>query len=137
VNAALGLLQLKSMDQVLSDRERVASRYRERLLGVKGIRLPTLDEGVTINNSYFPIFIEDDFYMNRDGLYEKLKVKNIYSRRYFYPLISDFPMYKNLASASKENLRVATNVADQVLCLPIYPSLTDMDQDKIIDTILA
>jgi dTDP-4-amino-4,6-dideoxygalactose transaminase len=137
VNAALGLLQLKSMDQVLSDRERVASRYRDRLLGVKGIRLPTLDEGVTINNSYFPIFIEDDFYIDRDGLYEKLKVKNIYSRRYFYPLISDFPMYKNLASASKENLKVASNVADQVLCLPIYPSLTDMDQDKIIDMILA
>jgi dTDP-4-amino-4,6-dideoxygalactose transaminase len=137
VNAALGLLQLKNMDQVLADRERIASRYRERLLGVKGIRLPTLDEGVTINNSYFPIFIEDDFYMDRDSLYEKLKVKNIYSRRYFYPLISDFPMYKNLASASKENLRIASNVASQVLCLPIYPSLMDLDQDKIIDTILS
>lgn len=136
VNAALGLLQLKNMDQVLSDRLLVANRYRERLSDIQGIRLPTLDEGVTINNSYFPIFIQKDFSISRDGLYDKLKTQNIYSRRYFYPLISEFPMYKNLPSADHGNLRVASDVASQVLCLPIYPSLTALDQTKIIDSIL-
>lgn len=136
VNAALGLLQLKNMDQVLAERLLVANRYRERLSDIKGIRLPTLDEGVTINNSYYPIFIQKDFSISRDGLYDKLKTQNIYSRRYFYPLISEFPMYKNLPSADQGNLRVASDVASQVLCLPIYPSLTALDQTKIIDAIL-
>lgn len=136
VNAAFGLLQLKSMDQVFADRQLVASRYRERLSGIRGIRLPTLDACVTGNNSYFPIFVGEEFSISRDGLYEKLKAQNIFSRRYFYPLISDFPMYRNLPSAAQENLRVASDVASQVLCLPIYPSLTALDQSKIIDVIL-
>jgi dTDP-4-amino-4,6-dideoxygalactose transaminase len=88
------------------------------------------------NDSYFPIFIENDFHIDRDALYENLKAQNIYSRRYFYPLISDFPMYKDLPSASKANLSVAANAASQVLCLPIYPGLTTAEQDRVINAIL-
>ncbi len=136
VNAALGLLQLKNMDQVLANRQLVANSYRDALSGIQGIRLPTLDNEVTSNNSYYPIFIKEGFAVSRDGLYEKLKAQNIFSRRYFYPLISEFPMYKNLPSAARENLRIATDISSQVLCLPIYPSLTTLDQKKIIDAIL-
>jgi dTDP-4-amino-4,6-dideoxygalactose transaminase len=136
VNAALGLLQLSRIDQNLKDRLEIATRYRSGLSDVKGIRIPTLDEGVVGNDSYFPIFVENDFYLDRDALYERLKAQNIYSRRYFYPLISDFPMYKDLPSASKANLSVAANAASQVLCLPIYPGLTTAEQDRVINAIL-
>lgn len=136
VNAALGLLQLSRIDQNLKDRLEIATRYRSGLSDVKGIRIPTLDEGVVGNDSYFPIFVENDFYLDRDSLYERLKAQNIYSRRYFYPLISDFPMYKDLPSASKANLSVAANAASQVLCLPIYPGLTTAEQDRVINAIL-
>ena len=61
----------------------------------------------------------------------------IYARRYFYPLISDFPMYRGLPSASHANLPVAAKAASEILCLPIYPALADADQDRVIDAIRA
>jgi dTDP-4-amino-4,6-dideoxygalactose transaminase len=136
VNAAVGLLQLKSIDQVFADRKAVAARYRSRLSNVKGLKLPSLDVGVVENNSYYPIFIQNEFHMSRDDLYEKLKRNNIFARRYFYPLISSFPMYEKLPSAVKGNLLVAARAASQVLCLPIYPSLTVLEQEQIVDVIL-
>ncbi|HEY6289615.1 MAG TPA: DegT/DnrJ/EryC1/StrS family aminotransferase [Nitrospiraceae bacterium] len=122
-NAALGLLQLKYMDQVHARRKEIDVAYRERLKGVKGIRCLS-DAGEKIPNySYFPILVEAGYPIGRDDLYQKLKDKNIHVRRYFYPLISDFPMYRGLPSAHRENLPVATAAAQQVLCLPIYPDL--------------
>ena len=70
--------------------------------------------------------------MSRDSLYNKLKENNILSRRYFYPLISNFPVYRGLDSARPENLPIATKLANQVLCLPIYADLTDSDILRII-----
>lgn len=76
------------------------------------------------NYSYFPIFVnENEYGMTRDELYEKLKSNNIFGRRYFYPLISEFTTYKGLPSSAKENLKNAHNLADSVICLPIYDSL--------------
>jgi len=122
-NAALGLLQLKHMDQVLARRKKIDAAYRERLRGLKGIRCLN-DAGETIaNHSYFPILVDADYPISRDDLYKKLKDSGIHTRRYFYPLISDFPMYRGLPSARRENLPVATAAARQVLCLPIYPDL--------------
>jgi dTDP-4-amino-4,6-dideoxygalactose transaminase len=87
------------------------------------------------NYSYFPILVGSQFPMSRDELYENLKKDNIYSRRYFYPLISDFPMYQDLSSSSSLNLSVAKKVASEVLCLPIYADLTIVDQDRVIGEI--
>ena len=72
----------------------------------------------------------------RDGLYQALKAHGVHARRYFYPLVSDFPMYRNLPSAAAANLPVATRAAQQIVCLPIYPDLSAEDQQRVIDVVL-
>ena len=136
-NAALGLLQLKYVDQAILLRKQIDAAYRERLKTVKGIRcLDTAGEKVA-NYAYFPILVQTDYPISRDALYQKLKDSGIHTRRYFYPLISDFPMYRGLPSANRENLPVATVAAQQVLCLPIYPALDIATVEKITRFITA
>jgi dTDP-4-amino-4,6-dideoxygalactose transaminase len=77
--------------------------------------------------------VQPDYPLSRDALYQRFRDQNIYVRRYFYPLISDFPMYRGLPSAAHHNLPVARQVAQQVLCLPIYPGLTHDQLDRVID----
>ena len=127
INAAFGLLQLQAVDQSIALRRQVDLIYRERLRDIKGVRC--LQDGMEkiSNYSYFPILVDSEYAITRDALYQKLRDNNIFARRYFYPLISDFPMYRGLPSASLENLPVASRVAASVLCLPIYPDL-GMDQ---------
>lgn len=137
VQAAFGLLQLKHVDACLARRAVVAARYRERLAGIAGIRVPRVADPSQQNNSYFPVFVEPDYPMSRDALYTALQTRDIMTRRYFYPLISDFPMYRGLPSARLDNLPVARRVADRVLCLPIYPDLPLADVDRICDIIGA
>lgn len=122
-NAALGLLQLKYIDQAIKQRKDIDAAYKERLQGVRGIRCLN-DSGERVaNNAYFPILVDADYPMSRDDLNQKLREIGIHPRRYFYPLVSEFPMYRGLPSAQKDNLPVATLAARQVLCLPIYPDL--------------
>jgi dTDP-4-amino-4,6-dideoxygalactose transaminase len=136
-NAALGLLQLKYVDQAIARRKEVDATYRERLAGVKGIRC-LHDSGEKVANySYFPIMVEAGYPISRDDLYQKLKNVGIHPRRYFYPLISDFPMYRGLPSSHKENLPMATVAARQVLCLPIYPDLAMSTVEEITRFISA
>lgn len=130
INAAFGLLQLKHIEQALEQRNAIAQRYREALAGTQGIRLVT-DEAHG-NNGYFPVLITEDYPLSRDQLYDKLREQGVHARRYFYPLISDFPMYRGLPSAHTDNLPVASHIASQVLCLPIYPTLSDEQQSGII-----
>jgi dTDP-4-amino-4,6-dideoxygalactose transaminase len=87
------------------------------------------------NYAYFPIFVEDDYPISRDELYLKLKADGIHPRRYFYPLISDFPMYRGLPSARRDNLPVAREAARKILCLPIYPTLEPSQVDVIAQEI--
>jgi dTDP-4-amino-4,6-dideoxygalactose transaminase len=131
VQAAFGLLQLKHVDAAIAARRRIDEHYRELLAPVRGIRcLPVADSG-RHNYSYFPIFVEPEYRHSRDELYDLLKCNKIFSRRYFYPLISEFPMYRGYISAAASNLPVATQVAQKILCLPIYPDLLDEDVDNI------
>lgn len=122
-NAAFGLLELQHIDRALAERQEVAASYRELLAGVKGIRCLREDVDNSSNHGYFPIFVERDYPLSRDALYDLLKRNNIHPRRYFFPLISDFPMYQAYPSARRETLPVATEAAQTVLCLPIYPGL--------------
>jgi len=132
--AALGLLQLKYVDENIKKRRTIAEKYREGLSNVKGIRFMEDMPGVQHNYAYFPIFIDEGKYgVSRDDLYKKLKASNIYGRRYFYPLISSFPTYRGLESAMPANLPVASRIAEQVLCLPIFPDLDQDEQYCIID----
>lgn len=132
VRAAYGLLNLKQVDSAIASRKATALRYRELLKDVPGIRMLHDIEGVQHNYAYFPIFVDEKEYgMSRDALYEKLKEHNIYGRRYFYPLISTFSAYKGLESASPENLPVATKLANQVICLPMYAGLGEADIERV------
>lgn len=133
INAAFGLLQLKHIDDALTQRQTIADRYTAALSQVKGI-YPVKNSGQkTSNNAYYPIRVQNDYPLSRDGLYQKLKDNNIYARRYFYPLISQFPMYRSMVSAQPENLVHATLISEQIICLPIFPELTQEEQEKIIN----
>jgi dTDP-4-amino-4,6-dideoxygalactose transaminase len=124
MQAALGILQLKEVEKNISKRREIALLYREKLNGLRGIRFLDDVEGVKHNYPYFPIFVDQKEYgTTRDALYETLKQNNIYGRRYFYPLISHFPIYKGLDSANPSNLPEAERIAEQVICLPIFPDL--------------
>ncbi|MFM0012985.1 dTDP-4-amino-4,6-dideoxy-D-glucose aminotransferase VioA [Paraburkholderia sediminicola] len=135
INAAFGLLQLQHIDEALARRAQIDAVYRERLRDVPGIRcLPKAGEKVA-NHSYFPILVGPEYPISRDELYQKFRDHDIYARRYFYPLISDFPIYRGLPSARRENLPAAHAAAQQVLCLPIFPALTDNMLDRIVGLI--
>lgn len=136
INAAFGMLQLKHVDQALARRKDIDAAYRERLQGIKGIRCLPHDKTDTPNFAYFPILVGDDYAVSRDVLHQALKDQGIYPRRYFYPLISDFSMYRGLPSAQSDNLPVAVAAANQILCLPIYPDL-DSAQVEIITQLIA
>lgn len=134
--AALGLLQLKYFDDEISKVKNIAKTYRENLKDIKGLSFFNDIEGVRHNYAYFPILInKKEFGKSRDEVYEELKKHNILSRRYFYPLISQFSTYRGLPSADPKNLPVAKKIAEQVLCLPIYASLYIQTVDKICDLI--
>lgn len=131
-NAALGSLQLKYFPQVMERRKTIHDLYVRHLSQIKGISLLEHTEAAA-NHAYFPILVEADYPLSRDALYEAFKTDEIYARRYFYPLISEFPSYRGLASSSPNNLPVATAVSRKVLCLPIYPDLSETDQMRVID----
>jgi dTDP-4-amino-4,6-dideoxygalactose transaminase len=132
-NAALGLLQLNGVDQAFSQRKAIDERYRAGLEGVAGIRCLLPGSETASNYAYFPILVGPEYPISRDALYQKFRDNNIYVRRYFYPLISDFPMYRGLPSAAHANLPVARAVSQQVLCLPIYPGLPHDQVDRVIE----
>ena len=136
VQAAMGLLQLKYIDEIIEKRKSLAYLYRHFLKNIPGIRFLEDIEGIKHNYSYFPIFVDQDQYgISRDDLYEKMKKSNIFARRYFYPLISQFPIYRNLDSALPGKLEVAEKITDQVICLPIYPDLEPNIVEKICNII--
>jgi dTDP-4-amino-4,6-dideoxygalactose transaminase len=124
VQAAYGILQLKYIDENIAKRKAIAEAYRIQLADVPGIRFLKDMEEVNHAYSYFSILVDASIYgKTRDELYDELKQHNIFGRRYFYPLISQFPTYRGLPSAKPSNLPVAEKVAEQVICLPIYPDL--------------
>ena len=137
-SSALGLLQLKYVDENILKRKRITEIYREKLSKVKGITFLHDIERVTHNYPYFQILIDKNVYgISRDELYNRFKQNNICVRRYFYPLTSQFPSYKSLRSAQKGLLPVAESITEKVLCLPIYPDLDDSNLSIIIKIISA
>lgn len=136
VRSAYGLLNLKQVDNAIEKRHNAAVLYREKLKNIKGITFFADITGVRHNYSYFPILVDSEKYgMTRDELYLMLKDKGIYGRRYFYPLISEFSTYRNLDSASINNLPQAHRLAEQVICLPMHHELTMQDVQRIVDVI--
>ena len=136
VRAAYGLLNLKQVDHAINSRRKVAIRYRDELQGVKGITFFNDIPGVRHNYSYFPIFINAEEYgMTRDDLYFKMKEHNVFGRRYFYPLISTFSTYRGLDSANPDNLPIATQMSNNVICLPMHHALSENEVEYILQII--
>lgn len=137
LNAAVGLLQLNHFAKVRRERRRVDTLYRAGLAEVEGIEPLAIPAGVDSNHSYFPLLVGDGFPLSRDALYEHLKRQGIHTRRYFFPLLSNLPMYRDTPSAQPGNLPVANDAAARILCLPIYPELTDVQVERILAAIRA
>jgi len=137
INAAFGLLQLKGIDGARQKRKAIDAHYRQQLASIGGITCLEQGEGEAANHAYFPILVGPGYPLSRDALFQRLRDQEIYARRYFYPLISDFPMYRGMPSAAHANLPVARLASSQVICLPIYPDLEMATVDAIIAMIAA
>lgn len=136
-NAALGLLQLKGIAAALQKRKAIDARYRAGLAGVQGLHCLQAAGEKAANYAYFPVLVGPGYALDREALYQLLRDNSIHARRYFYPLISDFPMYRGLPSAARSNLPVASKAASDVICLPIYPDLDTADVSRVIEIIRA
>ena len=137
IRSAYGLLNLKQVDAAIAARRKVAVAYRKALRNVKGISFWDDMQGVRHNYSYFPIFVDAEKYgMTRDELYMKMKDQDVWGRRYFYPLISEFSTYRGLESSRPENLPNAHRMADTVICLPMHHALSENDLNRIINSII-
>lgn len=136
--SVIGLLSLQVVDGEITRRRQIAQWYRAFLREIPGLLLPQEMQGVEHNYAYFPILIEEqDFGLSREDVYYKLKQHNIFTRRYFYPLISNFSSYRDLPSAQKENLSVANKIAERILCLPMYGSLQQEEVQKICEILMS
>lgn len=137
VRSAYGLLNLKQVDCAIAARQKVANRYREALRDVPGIRFFDDMPGVRHNYSYFPVFVNAEEYgCTRDELYFRMREQGVLGRRYFYPLISEFSTYRSLPSATKENLPIATKIAEEVICLPMHHKLSDEDINHVLELVV-
>lgn len=131
INAAIGLLQLEHIDGVLAERRMISERYDaafDRMPGITVVR----SDAARRNYAYYPVLVRPEYPLSRDALYGALKEADIHARRYFYPLISSFPMYRGLPSSDPARLPHAHATADQVICLPLYPGLSHEAQDRVI-----
>lgn len=135
VNAAFGLVQLKHIGAAIAQRERIDALYRKMLADIRGITIFPRNPVANSNYSYFPILVESNFRLTRDELYDFLKENNIFARKYFYPLISNMPMYRGMESSNPDGLVNANVVSNKVLCLPLYKELDDATVLKIVSVI--
>jgi dTDP-4-amino-4,6-dideoxygalactose transaminase len=132
--AAMGICNLRHVDEEIAKRKRVAERYRSHLEGVDGIQLSPYQKDVKSNYSYFPIVIDEKvFGASRNEVYEKLAENNIIARKYFYPLTNSFDCFHGKYDVSLTP--VALRVSKRVLTLPLYADL-DLDiVDRICDIV--
>lgn len=131
ISAAFGLLQLTHIDAALQRRASLDALYRKRLACVPGITLCREAD----NHAYFPILIEDAYPLSRDQLYDALRQQQIFTRRYFYPLITDMVAYRQHQQTFVHALPVATHVAQRVICLPLHPDLSQSDVERVLAVI--
>jgi dTDP-4-amino-4,6-dideoxygalactose transaminase len=131
--AAMGICNLRHVDNEIEKRKKIVERYRERLSDIKGIKLNEERENIKSNYAYFPVLF-DGYKANRNEIFEELKKNNIMARKYFYPLTNNIECYKDRFDVNKTP--VAKYVADRILTLPLYADLELSDVDRICDIII-
>ena len=130
--AAMGLCNLKNIDECIKERKVAEETYRIRLANVEGIKICPIQENVTQNHAYFPV-VFDGYKYNRDEVAEKLAENDIFARKYFYPITNEFSCYKGMY---KGETPIAKNISEKVLTLPMYAGLAKNVVDRICDIIL-
>lgn len=137
IQAAMGLAQMPHIDAALDRRGEIDAAYRRALADIPGIEPLPKPNQARSNFAYFPVLVGPGYPLSRDVLYEYLRERNILTRRYFFPLISALPMYRDLPSANPANLPVAVAHAQRILCLPIFPAMTDAQVERVIAGLTA
>lgn len=133
--AAMGLCNLRHVEEEIEKRRRVSERYRDCLEGVEGIRLNIIQPQVESNYAYFPVVFEErQFGASRAEVYEKLAQKGIMARKYFYPLTNTFSAFHGQYDVMQTP--VAFHISKRVLALPMYADLALEDVDRICSIIL-
>ena len=132
--AAMGLCNLRHIDNEIMKRKKVVEEYRKRLSNVKGIKLSKIQDDVKSNYAYFPVVFEAEFGKTRDEVMEELAKHNIFTRKYFYPLTTDFECYNNIYNSTETP--VAKYISDRVLTLPLFADISLETVNEICDIIL-
>lgn len=133
--AAMGLCNIRHIEEEISKRQKVVERYRANLGGIDGIQLNVQQENVKPNYAYFPIiFHEKSFGATRNEVSEALKAEGVYSRKYFYPLTSTFECYNGQFDVT--DTPTALKISKRVLTLPLYADLPLEDVDRICEIII-
>lgn len=134
--AAMGICNLRYVNQEITKRSRVYNRYVERLHGVEGIQLNRIDSNVTKKNyAYFPIVFNETFGSSRNEVFEALAQNGIVARKYFYPITNSFECYRDKYNAN--DTPVALHISKRILTLPMYADLSLDDVDIICDIVLS
>lgn len=133
--AAMGLCNLRHVEDEISARAKVENYYRDRLSGVQGLTFIDQQPGIESNHAYMPVFFEDSFGATRDEIFEALFEQGIVSRKYFYPLTSDFACYRNSFDSSETP--IAKDRANRVLALPMYGGLSEEEVNRICNVIIS
>lgn len=131
--AAMGLCNLKHIDNEIEKRKKVYERYIKNLKGVKGIKLNIYDKNLKPNYSYFPIVVLDEYGLTRNELFNKLEENGYCARKYFYPLITDTECYNK--DYDSNDTPIAKDISNRVMTLPMYADLSLSDVDKICEII--
>jgi dTDP-4-amino-4,6-dideoxygalactose transaminase len=136
LHAAMGLASLPYVKEIIESRQRVTERYRTHLAGHPSITLfyPDKNPAVSYNYAYFPTLIAPDASHSRDAIYTKLKERGVFSRRYFWPLATEYLCYRD---QKRDDLPVAESISSQILCLPMYHGLSFDEVDYICESMLS
>lgn len=132
--AAMGLCNLKYLKEQIENRRIIFEKYVERLQDIKGLVCNTIQEEVQSNYAYFPIYVDpEQCNCNRDELIEALEKDNVYPRKYFYPLVTEYTYYRS--SYHAEETPIALKLSKGILTLPLYGGLEIKDVERICDVI--
>lgn len=134
--AAMGICNMRHLEEEIEKREKVVEHYKERLLGIEGIKLAKVQNNVESNYAYFPV-VFDGYKYTRNEIFNMLAEHGIGARKYFYPLTNSFECYRNYPTAGTEKTPIAQHMALRVLTLPLYADLAIEDVDRICDVILG
>lgn len=134
--AAMGICNMRHLEEEIIKRKAVVEHYRARLSGIEGIKLTEIQDNVESNYAYFPV-VFDGFKFTRNEVFEKLAEAGIGARKYFFPLTNCFECYRNYPTAGTEKTPIAQHIALRVLTLPLYADLSLEDVDRICDVILG